>query len=101
MKPSAVLKQVYGPSRDVVTRDVHGEFLLIPVTAGVGGEENTIFSLNETGRAIWARLDGKKSVGQIAKELKADFEGPSSEIKSDVVGLTQELRRRKMIVEVC
>ena len=58
----------YAPSEDVVARDVHGEFIIIPITSGVG-DEDEIFTMNETGRAIWDKLDGKRALKDVIENL--------------------------------
>lgn len=92
--------KVYAPSEDVVAREVQGEFIIIPITSGVGDLEDEIFSLNETGRAIWNRLDGKKTLQEVAKDLEVEFEAGQGQIEKDVLGITEELFRRKILVEV-
>ena len=97
VKPS--INKVYELSKDLVARDVQGEFIIIPITSGVGDLEDEMFSLNETGRAIWDRLDGKKSLKNIAEELSEDFKAPVEEIQKDCLGLLRELLKRSMVVE--
>ncbi len=94
------IEAVYAPSKDVVARDVHGEFIIIPITSGVGDLEDEIFSLNEEGRAIWERLDGKKTLEDVAKILDSEFEAGDKEILKDCAGLVGELLKRRMVVEV-
>ena len=102
----AVMASGIGPdtvcavSDDVVAREVEGELIIVPLTAGVGDMEDELYTLNETGRAVWSRLDGAKSLGAIAAELSAEYDSPASEIEADVVGLAQELVRRRMVVAV-
>jgi len=100
MEPKARLEKVYAPSEDVVAREVQGEFIIVPITSGIGDLEDEIFSLNETGHAIWHRLDGKRSLKDLADEIGLEFEAPKIEIEKDVLGLTEELLKRKMLVEV-
>ena len=100
MKKKVSLNKIYKPSEDVVAREIQDEFILIPVTAQIGDSEDEIFSLNETGREIWNRLDGKKSLKGIKDELVKEFESASGEIEKDVLGLVGELLKKKMLVEV-
>lgn len=100
METNASLNNVYAPSEEVVAREIQGEFIIIPITSGVGDLEDEIFTLNETGRAVWDKLDGKKSLKEIAQDLALDFENSVSEIEKDILGLTEELLKRKMLVEV-
>jgi hypothetical protein len=99
MKSKVNFDVAYIPSEDLVCRDIEGELIIVPLVAGMGDMEDELFTLNETGRAIWAKLDGKKSLKAVAEELSAEYEAPSGEIKKDVIGLAEELLKRKMIVE--
>ena len=100
MKTKISLDSVCIPSKDVVARDIQGEMIIIPIASGIGDLEDEIFSLNETGRLIWNELDGKKSLRQVAAQLATQFETPQAKIEKDVLGLSQELFKRKMLTEV-
>lgn len=99
-KPKVNLSNVYIPSEDVVARDIQGELIIIPIASGIGDLEDEIFTLNETGRLIWEKLDGKKTLKEIFGELNIDFQAPPGEIEKDIVGLAEELLKRRMLVEV-
>jgi hypothetical protein len=99
MEAQVDLNSIYAPSEDVVARDVHGEFIIIPMTSGIGDSDDAIFSLNEFGRAIWDKLDGKTSLKEVARALALQFEGDTTEIENDVLGLAEELLKRKMIIK--
>jgi hypothetical protein len=86
------------PSEDVVAREIMGEFILIPITSGIGDMEDEIYTLNETGRAIWGKLDGKKSLGEVASDLREEFDDPSGQIDKDVLGIVAELAKRNMVI---
>ncbi len=94
------MNRVCAPSVDIVAREIEDEIVIIPLVAGIGDLEDELYTLNETGKAIWKRLDGKKTLGVIAKELASEFDAPIEEIERDVAGLVDELIRRKMLVEV-
>jgi len=100
MKKRVNINAIYKPSENVVTRDVQGEFILIPITSGIGDSEEDIFSFNETGRKIWNKLDGKKTLKKIGTELAEDFETTIEKIEKDIVGLVGELLNKKMLVRV-
>ena len=93
-------EQVFKPSGDVVVRDIEGQLVIVPLTAGVGDLEAELFSLNETGRAVWERLDGHRSVSDVVAELEAEYEDPEGEIAGHVSGLLTELSKRGMVVDV-
>ncbi len=98
MMTEVTIDSAYLPSEDVVARDIEGEFILVPLTSGIGDMEDEIYTLNETARAIWERLDGKRSLREVAEALKAEFEAQPGEIEGDTVGLVGALFERKMVV---
>jgi hypothetical protein len=100
MQSQATLDIVYTISEDVVARVIEGEVIIVPLTAGIGDTDDELFTLNETGKAIWDRLDGFQTVGQIVDQLIEEFDAPSGDIERDVIGMIGELARRKMIVAV-
>jgi hypothetical protein len=86
------------PSEDVVARVIEDELIIVPLVAGIGDMDDELFTMNETGKAIWSRLDGEKSLRTLAAELATEFSAPPGEIEKDVLGLMTELARRKMVV---
>lgn len=97
MESKGRMDNAYKISENVVAREIQGEFLIIPITSGAGDAEGEIFSLNETGRAIWNKLDGKRSLKKVAQELSGKFEAAKEEIEKDCLGLVEELLKRKMV----
>lgn len=95
-----VIDAVYFPSDDIVAREIEGELIIIPLVAGIGDLEDELFTLNDTGKAIWKLLDGARTLGEIIQVLEQEFDAPAGEIQRDVLGLVQELARRRMLVEV-
>lgn len=93
------LDGIYAPSEDVVARVIEGDLIIVPLTAGIGDTEDAIFTLNETGRAIWDRLDGQRTLRQIIAELASKYEAPNAQLEADVVGLMGEFAKRKMVVK--
>ncbi len=88
----------YVPSEDVVVREIEGELIIVPLVSGIGDMEDELFTLNETGRAVWKRLDGRKTLRDVVAELDAEFDAPAGVLEEDVVGLVGELVKRKMAV---
>jgi hypothetical protein len=88
---------VYAPSGDIVAREIEGELIIVPLAAGIGDMEDELFSLNETGRAIWSRLDGVRDAAAIAQELALEYDAPFDEIAQDVCGLLAELLKRGIV----
>jgi hypothetical protein len=91
---------VYAPSDDVVVREIEGENLIIPIASGVGDMEDELYSLNESGKIIWDKLDGKKTLDQVAIDIIDEYEDAEKEIKDDVINFVTELVKRNILVKV-
>ena len=92
------LDQVYAPSDDIVAREIEGELIIVPLVAGIGDMEDELFSLNDTGKDVWRRLDGKTTLAAVASALATEYSAQPAQIERDVIGLVGELVRRKMLV---
>jgi hypothetical protein len=90
----------YAPSDDIVAREIEGEIIIVPLVAGIGDMENELFTLNETGKSVWDKLDGRRTLNQVIDELAAAYQAEAGEIDQDVLGLVTELVRRRMLVAV-
>jgi hypothetical protein len=88
---------VFVRSEDVAVRKIEGETIIIPLVAGIGDLEDDLYTLNETGQAIWEKLDGGKSVQTIVGELSTEYKAPVKVIQEDVIGIIKELARRRII----
>ena len=98
---SIALEDVYKPSDDVVAREIEGEIIIVPLVAGIGDMEDELFTLNDTGKAIWDQLDGQRSLADVVAAIEAEFEGAEDgAIERDVLGLVAELVERRMLVAV-
>lgn len=85
------------PSVDVVSREIEGDVIIVPLAAGIGETDDELFTLNETGKAIWQKLDGQRTLSQVAEELGQDFAAAVDELEADVLGFATELVRRGIL----
>lgn len=92
------MTDVYVPSPDVVARPIEDEFLLVPIVSGIGNMEEEIYSLNETGRAIWETLQAGRTVSDIIDMLVEVYDAPGETIAADVQGILAALVEMKMVV---
>lgn len=89
---------VYRPSDDLVVREIDGQIVIVPIGTGIGDLEDELYALNDTARAVWAKLDGAHTVGSLVEELAEEYATPAAQIDADVVGLLEELLKRRMVV---
>ncbi len=94
------LQSIYAPSNEVVAREIQGVMIILPVAAGIGDLDDELYSLNETGKAIWNKLDGRRSLESVIRELSTEYQDDEGEIETDVLGLVEELLKRKMVVQI-
>jgi hypothetical protein len=86
----------YTASDAVVAREIEGEIVIVPLTAGIGDLEDELYSLNETGRDVWRLLDGR-TLDEVIDALLAEYDAPREEIDRDVRGLLEELLSRGIV----
>ena len=77
MTDSVSLQTVCAPSDDIVAREIEGEIIIVPLVAGIGDADDELYTLNETGQAIWAHLDGQKTLAERGRPRSA----PSSTLR--------------------
>ena len=92
--------KIYVVSPDVVAREIEGELIIVPLTSGIGDMEDELYTLNETGRSIWQKLDGRSTLSDIVKSLENSYQDASADLEKDVTGFVSELLRRRIIIEV-
>ena len=100
MGPTVSRDVVYKPSDDLVVREIDGQTIIVPIGTGVGDLEDELYALNDTARAVWAKLDGTRTLGAVVDELAKEYTAPADQIDADVSGLLEELLKRGMVVTV-
>lgn len=97
METHVTLQTVCVPSEDIVAREIEGEIIIVPLVAGIGNADDELYTLNETGRAIWQMLDGQRTLGEVATALTQAFAAGQSELEGDVLGFAAEMVRRGIL----
>lgn len=97
MADTVTLESVCAPSEDIVAREIEGEIIIVPLVAGIGDADDELYTLNETGQAIWAHLDGQKTLAEVAVALVAEFDAAPGEIEADVLGFATEMVERGIL----
>ena len=88
---------IFKKSDNVVFRKIQDEYILVPVVASAADVES-IFNLNETGAAVWERIDGTKKLSDIIEDIKSEYESDDSKIEKDVMAFVSEMIDAKLIV---
>jgi hypothetical protein len=99
MSKNVDIDRAYVLSEDVILREIEGEAIIVPIGAGIGDMEDELYTVNDSGKAIIALLDGKKSLSDVIQALMPDFAVDEKDLRADVTGFVSELYRRKILVE--
>ena len=89
---------VFRKNRNLVFRKIQDEYILVPIAASAADVES-IFNLNETGAAVWERIDGIRKISEIINDIKSEYEGKDMEIEEDVMTFVTEIADAKLIEE--
>ncbi len=90
---------VYKQRPNIITREIAGETLLVPIRGHLA-DMDCIFALNDSSRLIWGLLDGKTSNGQILDSLVSAYDVTRDEAGDDLLELLAELRESGLIEKV-
>jgi hypothetical protein len=89
--PSDSFEARYQKSPSIVTRDIAGEVILVPIRHHVG-DLDSVYTLNETASRIWALIDGQRTVGEIRDAMVAEYDTDVEEAGRDVAALVAQLQ---------
>ena len=87
------LEACFVKEKDLVTRDIAGESIIVPIKGHVGDLDG-LFTLNEVGAMIWQLIDGQKTGRQLAEAVKDEYD---VEAEDDVVDFLQSLEDAGLI----
>jgi hypothetical protein len=90
---------VYAHGDSIVTRDLAGEKIIVPVRGKVG-DLNNIYTLNAVANDIWNLLDGQRTVAQIVAQLEEEYEIDSETLTNDVSRTLDELSGEGLVRRV-
>lgn len=90
------LTKCYAKDADLVTRNVAGETIIVPIKNRVG-DLDSIYTLNEVGTMIWELIDGKRSVSQIAEEICVSYDVTPEEAKKDTIDFVTTLMKAGLV----
>jgi len=86
----------YSKDKNLVTRSVAGETIIVPVRGGVSDLEH-IYVLNEVGSRVWSLLGDRTPISQIAAAVCAEYEVSPEQAARDVDELLHNLETAALI----
>lgn len=91
-----VLNNYFIKEKDIVTRSIAGETIIVPIRSNVG-DLDYIYTLNEVGSMIWGLIDGKRSVAKIIDTIHKTYEVNPEEAKKDTLDFLNSLEGAGLI----
>ena len=91
-----ILDTCFSKEQDLVTRDVAGEEIIVPIKGHVGDLEG-VFTLNEVGAMIWRLMDGQTTVRQLMEAVRNEYDVEAAEAAEDVVDFLRSLEDAGLI----
>jgi len=86
----------YVRSSTVVSREIGGETLVVPVRGGVG-DLDSIFSFNPLGSDLWNLLQAGASVEEMGEWVVEHYEVTSQQALADIQAFVDELSRAGLV----
>jgi len=93
------LDTVYRKKGDIVTREIAGETLLVPIRGNLADMQQ-IFTLNEVAASVWSCLDGRQGVHAIRQEIVDGFQVTLDQADADIRAFLGQLTQAGLIEEV-
>ena len=84
------LNQLYQKDPSIVSREIVGEFILVPIRQNAGDLES-IYTLNETAARAWSLVDGRNTLAEITDQIVSEFEVSYEEVCQDLIELFGQL----------
>jgi hypothetical protein len=90
---------VYQRSSAVVSRQISGETLVVPIRGNVG-DLASIYSFNETGSVLWAALEHPRSLENLTSLLCRSFEVGWDDARRDADAFVREMQAAGLLTAV-
>lgn len=90
VKMPSLLDTRYEKESNVVTRQVAGEIILVPIVRRIG-EEACLYTLDEIAAFLWEKLDGEQTGRSLAEALQTSYSVEPSQAETDVEAFLQQL----------
>jgi hypothetical protein len=84
------LDQKYIKDSSIVSREIAGDIILVPIRRNVGDLES-IFTLNETAAFAWKLIDGLMTVEEIRDQIVSVYDVTTEQAEKDILELISQL----------
>jgi tRNA uridine 5-carbamoylmethylation protein Kti12 len=92
-------RTVFKKNPDMVTRVIDDETILMPIYK-TSEEINCIYTLNKDASGVWSLIDGKRTLGEIKKQVLKEFNTTPKEVDKQMCHLLKDLVEIKAMGEL-
>ncbi|MBU0763772.1 MAG: PqqD family protein [Bacteroidetes bacterium] len=85
-----IASEVYKKNPNIHLRKIADEYVLVPVVGNIA-EMEALYNLNASGGFVWERLDGIKSIHQIAEEVVEEFDIDHETACRDIIEYMEDI----------
>lgn len=93
------IDMVYRRNKDVVTRHIAGEILLVPVS-GELADLKQVFSVESVAATTWELIDGQRSLEDIVTAVMDEYDVDRETALGDVNAFLEELEKSELVTAV-
>ena len=83
-------------STELVSREIAGETLVVPIRKGVG-DLDSVYTFNELGARLWLMLEQGRTTEELADWVRNTFDVPAEQAFGDVARFIAELREERLV----
>ena len=83
-------------SEAVVSRDIAGETLVVPIRKGVG-DLDSVYTFNELGARLWLMLEQGRTTEELADWVRVNYQVSAEQAFADVARFVAELREERLV----
>ncbi|MDA3790347.1 MAG: PqqD family protein [Desulfobacula sp.] len=93
------LKNIYLPSEKVISRIIEDDLIIVPVESDTIDFDHSLYSLKDTGKENWERLNEKITLATLCQDLSQEYNTPMESIQKDVIELMEDLLEKGLVVK--
>jgi hypothetical protein len=86
-------------NREVVSRQIEGELVIVPIRRGVG-DLNSLYTLNSVGSILWEFMTEEHTVPEMVNRVCDEFEVTSKQAQADIQEFLGSMLEEKLIQPV-
>jgi hypothetical protein len=83
-------------NREVVTRQIQGELVIVPIRSGVG-DLNSLYTLNQVGSVLWDFMNEGHTIEEMVSRVCDEFEVSSSQAQGDIQNFLGAMLQEKLV----